>query len=208
MYVFASRRSRRALMIVATLIIVKGVWMPGRRFSLHERFEIERACRWGEPLRSAARRIGRPVSTVCRDVERNGGRSEYGAWRAHRLTAERARRPKPLKLVTCPELAEVVSNGLRQCWSPQQISGRLRVEHPDDPSWWVSHETIYQSLYLQGRGGLQRELLDALRSGRTRRRPKGRSPHRETSRIQNMLMISERPAEAADRAVPGHWESQ
>lgn len=180
--------------------------MPGVRLSLDERFRIERACRHDRPLREVARRLGRPASTVCREVVRNGGREEYLAWRAHRMASERARRPRPLKLVARPELAEVVSEGLRRCWSPQQIAGRLRHGHPDDPRWWVSHETIYRSLYLQGRGGLERELLDALRSGRTRRRPKGRNPRKTNNGIKDMVMISERPAEIEDRAVPGHWE--
>jgi IS30 family transposase len=110
-----------------------------------------------------------------------------------------------LKLVVRPELAEEVTRRLRRCWSPQQIAGRLRFDHPDDPHWWVSHETIYRSLYLQGRGGLQRELLEALRTGRTRRRPRG---YRVLGRgkLKDMVMISERPPEVQDRAVPGHWE--
>jgi IS30 family transposase len=178
--------------------------MPGSRLSLDERYEIERACRWGLPLREAGRRIGRPASTVAREVNRNGGRHGYGAWKANRLAGERARRPKPCKLVARPALAAVVGAGLRRCWSPQQIAGRLRVDHPDDPHWWVSHETIYRSLYLQGRGGLQRELLEALRSGRTRRR--SREERVTRGRIVGMIMIAERPPEAEDRAVPGHWE--
>lgn len=127
------------------------------------------------------------------------------AWKANRLARERARRPKPLKLLARPDLAEVGAQGLERCWSPQQIAGRLRVEHPNDPHWWVSHETIYRSLYLQGRGGLRQELLVALRSGRTRRRPHGRRL-KGHPKIKDMVMISDRPAEVADRAVPGHWE--
>jgi transposase, IS30 family len=121
------------------------------------------------------------------------------------MAVERARRPKPLKLVANPVLAEEVTRRLRRCWSPQQIAGRLRLEHPDDPNWWVSHETIYKSLYLQGRGGLERELRHALRTGRARRRRRG---YRVVGRgkVQDMVMISERPAEVEDRAVPGHWE--
>ena len=128
--------------------------MPGQRLSLDERFVIERMCRWGESLRAAARKVGRPPSTVAREVKLNGGRGQYSAWAAHRQAGERALRPKSLKLVTRPELAALVTEGLRTCWSPQQIAGRLRLEYPDDPRWWVSHETIYRSLYLQGRGGL------------------------------------------------------
>jgi IS30 family transposase len=142
---------------------------------------------------------------VTREVKRNGGRTQYRAWKAHRLAGERARRPKPLKLVDNPLLAAVVEQGLEQCWSPQQIAGRLRMEHPHDPHWWVSHETIYRSLFLQGRGGLRHELLAALRSGRTRRRPRGRHANGR-GKLTDMVMISERPAEVDDRAVPGHWE--
>jgi IS30 family transposase len=138
-------------------------------------------------------------------VARNGGRNNYGAWKAHRLAGERAQRPKPLKLIANPQLAALVSQRLRRCWSPQQIAGRLRLDHPDDPNWWVSHETIYRSLFLKGRGGLERELLEALRSGRTRRRPRGR--HNEArGKHKNMVMIADRPPEVEDRAVPGHWE--
>jgi len=100
----------------------------------------------------------------------------------------------------------VVEEGLVKRWSPEQISARLRLEHPDDPRWWVSHETIYQSLFLQGRGGLRKELLVALRTGRTRRRPKGRSVYKGLTSIPDMVMITERSPEADDRAVPGHWE--
>ena len=95
--------------------------------------------------------------------------------------------------------------GLRRCWSPEQIAGRLRLEHPDDPYWWVSHETIYKSLYLQGRGGLDKELRDALRTGRARRRSRDRVRTGYRS-VKDMVMISERPHEVEDRAVPGHWE--
>ena len=180
--------------------------MPGRRLSLDERFEIERGLRWGKSVHWVADRVGRPPSAIYREVARCGGREEYSAWRAHRVAAERARRPKPVKLDANADLAVVVTAGLRLWWSPQQIAGRLRREHPDDPRWWVSHETIYESLYLQGRGGLRRELLEALRSGRTRRRPKGPNPRREANKTRGMVMIADRPAEVDDRAVPGHWE--
>jgi IS30 family transposase len=146
------------------------------------------------------------VSTIAREVHRNGGRRRYVSWEADLAARERARRPKVRRLVADRVLAAVVEEGLRQCWSPAQIAGRLRLEHPDDPRWWVSPETIYQSLFLQGRGGLQRELLAALRTGRTRRWPEGRNPWNRNGHIKNMILISQRPAEVADRAVPGHWE--
>jgi IS30 family transposase len=103
-------------------------------------------------------------------------------------------------------LRDAVVAGLEQRWSPQQIAGRLRREHPDDPSWWVSHETIYQSLFVSSGGGLRKELTRALRTGRTQRRPKGTPRFYSGGPIAGKVMISERPAEVEDRAVPGHWE--
>jgi len=179
--------------------------VPGVRLSREERYVIERYIRFDRPLREAARLLGRPASTVCREVARNGGREGYGAWKAHWITGGRARRPKPLRLVATQGLAGEVKPGLRRCWSPEQIAGRLRLEHPDDPYWWVSHETIYKSLYLQGRGGLDKELRDALRTGRARRRSRDRVRTGYRS-VKDMVMISERPHEVEDRAVPGHWE--
>jgi IS30 family transposase len=178
--------------------------VPGVRLSLLEREEISRGLRANESLREIARRIGRPASTVSREVRRNGDARFYRAVIAESTALYRARRPKPRKLKTCPALAELVEGRLRKKWSPEQIAAWLRREHPDDPSWWVSHETIYRSLYLQGRGGLRRELRKALRTGRAARRPQGRSDGRGT--MLDMVMISERPAEVEDRAVPGHWE--
>ena len=127
----------------------------------------------------------------------------YRAWRAHQRAREQARRPKTAKLA-CPELAAQVTSWLHEWWSPEQISRRLRIEFPGDPMMRVSHETIYQALYVQGRGELRRELARCLRTGPGQApppRPRGRAGH-----IKDMVMISERPAEAGDRAVPGHWE--
>jgi transposase, IS30 family len=130
-------------------------------------------------------------------------RGQYRAWRAHQRAGARARRPKAGKLA-CPALAAQVSGWLAQWWSPVQIAHRLRIEYPGDPMMQVSHETIYQALYVQGRGELRRELARCLRTGRAARRPQGRLENR--GKIRDMVMISQRPAEAADRAVPGHWE--
>jgi IS30 family transposase len=179
-------------------------WSPGcSRLLLADREEISRGLSAGESLRSIARRLGRAPSTISREVEANGGRSHYRAVRAHHRAYGRARRPKTPKLVAGP-LTSLVESWLEAWWSPEEIARRLRIEYPHDTTMWVSHETIYQSLFVQGRGELRRELSRCLRTGRAQRRPKGRVERR--GKIPNMVMISERPAEAADRAVPGHWE--
>ncbi len=181
--------------------------MPGVRLSLEEREEIALGIASGRSLTGIARGVGRPVSTVAREVARNGGRGRYRAVVAERATRRRACRPKPRRLATDRALGREVERRLRLRHSPQQIANRLRLEHPDEPHWWVSHETIYQALYLQGRGGLRAELTGALRTGRARRRRKGPNPGRGAlGRLQDIVSISERPAEVEDRAVPGHWE--
>jgi IS30 family transposase len=176
---------------------------PAGRLSIADREEIRAGLERGESFTVIARQIGRAVSSVSREVGANGGRDGYVAWRAHRRAAQRSRRPKPFKLA-CPRLAGLVSEWLQEWWSPQEIARRLRIEFPDDPMMHVSHETIYQSLFVQGRGELRRELRRCLRSGRAKRRAQGREDRR--GKIADMVMISERPAEVADRAVPGHWE--
>jgi IS30 family transposase len=182
--------------------------VPGCRLVVEEREEIALGVAAGEPYASIARRLARPTSTVSREVRRH--RSADGCYRAvaaQRRADRDARRPKQPKLAKQPELAARVEAALNKKWSPRQISRRFRFEHPEDPSWWVSPEAIYHSLYLQGRGGLRAELTEALRSGRARRRAKGPKPGRGINgRIVNPVLISERPAEVADRAVPGHWE--
>jgi transposase, IS30 family len=175
---------------------------PGR-LSLADREEISICLHAGESFTAIAVRLGKAVSTVSREVAANGGRSRYRAWRAHERARERARRPKTPKLA-CPQLAAQVTAWLEQWWSPQQIARRLRIGYPGDPMMRVSHETIYQALYVQGRGELRRELARCLRTGRAKRHPRDRGENR--GRLKDMVMISERPAEAADRAVPGHWE--
>ena len=179
-------------------------WQPGPgRLSVADREEISLGVGAGESFTAIAGRLGRAVSTVSREVAAGGGRAGYRAWRAHRRAREQARRPKRCKLDD-PVLAAAVSAQLAAWWSPQQAAARLRAEHPGDPMMQVSHETIYQSLYVQGRGELRRELARCLRSGRAARRP--RRPADDRGKIAGKVMISERPAEAADRAVPGHWE--
>lgn len=179
-------------------------WSPGPgRLTLAEREEISLGLRRGARLTTIAIELGRSVSTVSREVAANGGRSDYRAWRAHERAYHRSLRPKPRKLAH-PRLAAEVTRGLRAWWSPDEISRRLRLEHPDDPMMQVSHETIYKTLFVQGRGELRRELARCLRTGRTQRRPRSRVETR--GRIPGMVMISERPAEVEDRAIPGHWE--
>jgi transposase, IS30 family len=171
--------------------------------SIADREEVLVGIRSGASLSSIARRLGRAPSTVTREVATNGGRDSYSAWVAHQRAREAARRPKPCKL-RAGRLLEEVSMRLEQLWSPDEIARRLPLDFPDDPEMRVSHETIYQSLFVQGRGELRRELARCLRSGRTSRKQRGRVERR--GRIPGMVNISERPAEADDRAVPGHWE--
>lgn len=179
-------------------------WAPGPgRLTLAEREEISLGLERAETFTTLAGRLGRAVSSVSREVAVNGGRDSYRAWRAHQRARERTRRPKTSKLA-CRRLVDQVEAWLREWWSPEEIARRLRIEFPDDPMMWVSHETIYQSLFVQGRGELRRELTRCLRTGRAKRRSRGRTERR--GQLPGMVMISERPAEIADRAVPGHWE--
>jgi IS30 family transposase len=179
-------------------------WSPGEhRLSLQDREEISRGLVAGESLREIARRLGRAPSSVSREVRRGGGRARYRAVKAHHGAYERARRPKRHKLAA-GRLCDHVSARLEELWSPEEIASRLRIEFPDDVEMRVSHETIYQSLYVQGRGELRRELSRCLRTGRANRRSRNRVKNQ--GKIPGMVMISERPAEVADRAVPGHWE--
>ena len=156
-----------------------------------------------ESMSSIARALGKSPSTVTREVKANGGRDAYSIWPAHVRARENTKRPKPSKLVTGP-LCDKVTTWLKKLWSPEEIANRLRHDYPGEPSMQVSHETTYQSLYVQGRGELRRELARCLRSGRATRRAQGRS--KKVGPVTNMVMISERPAEVEDRAVPGHWE--
>ena len=174
--------------------------------SLVEREEISRGVAVGDSLRSIGARIGRAPSTISRELARNGGRDGYRAHRADRAAIRRARRPKPSKLATNPGLRQVVEDLLEEWWSPQQVARWLRGAYPEDQEMWVSHETIYLSLFIQGKGALRRELTDCLRTGRAYRRPKTKRAPSGKGQIVDPVMISERPAEVEDRAVPGHWE--
>jgi IS30 family transposase len=176
------------------------------RLSLAEREELSRGLVAGDSLRLIAGRLGRSASTISREVAWNGHRDSYRAWRAEKTATRRAQRPKPVKLATHPRLCREVERRLREHWSPQQIAARLVCDYPDDSEMRVSHETIYRSLFVQARGALRKELTVFLRTGRTQRRSHKRTEHSGTGRLRGMVLISERPAEAADRAVPGHWE--
>jgi IS30 family transposase len=179
--------------------------VSGRYLSLADREEIAIGLARGESYRVIGARIGRPASTISREVERNGPRKRYRALRAQALAEERARRPKTAKLAGNAELRDWVQQHLEMKWSPEQISARLVIEFPRRRKMRVSHETIYQSIYVQGRGALRRELARSLRTGRALRKPRRKDDERR-GKIPGMVNISERPAEAADRAVPGHWE--
>jgi len=177
-----------------------------RVLSLEEREEISRGLAMGRSLRAIAEELGRSPSTVSREVRRNSVWRGYRATAADRRAWDRACRPKLGKLATCPRLRRAVEAGLERRWSPRQISSWLAKNHGEDPELQVSHETIYQALYVQGRGELRKELHRALRTGRATRKPRGRVQSRRSSRIPEMVNISKRPKEVADRAVPGHWE--
>jgi transposase, IS30 family len=176
------------------------------RLSLAEREEISRGLAGGELLRAIARRLGRASSKVAREVAASGGRRRYRACPADKAAVRRMRRPKPSKLAVCPRLRAVVEAKLELRWSPQQISGWLVATFPDEPEMRVSHETIYLSLFVQSRGALRKELTRYLRSGHTTRRRKGHTVMNGQGQLRGTLNIRQRPAEADDRAVPGHWE--
>jgi transposase, IS30 family len=179
----------------------------GRFLARWEREEIAVGLAQRLSYRQIAGRLGpgRSVSTVSREVARNSVRGVYRAHLAEREALARARRPKPAKLAAGGELREWVVRKLMVRWSPEQISRRLELEFPDRAEMRVSAETIYQSLYVQGRGALRRELAACLRTGRAVRQPR-RAAGPRRGKFPGMVMISDRPAEAADRAVPGHWE--
>jgi IS30 family transposase len=152
---------------------------------------------------SIAGRLGRSPSTISRELSRNSERDGcYRATTAHARAYGRASRPKPSKLVRNLKLRRQVEEDLLLRYSPEQIVGRLHREFPEDPEMRVSPETIYQSLYVQSRGALRRDLTKCLRTGRALRRPR-RQPHTRKNRIPGMINISERPAVVEDRAVPG-----
>src|SRR5216684_1430249 len=175
--------------------------------ALEEREEISRGIAAGRSIRRIAARLGRAPSTVTREVRRHGGRSAYRASEADSDAWDRALRPKPCRLASCPELRWRVAQKLALQWSPEQISGWLKREFPADEGMQLSHETIYRSLFVQTRGVLKKELMAHLRTARQMRQAKGgTTKSRPLGQLVDTVSIRERPAEAEDRAVPGHWE--
>jgi IS30 family transposase len=185
--------------------------IPRRRsrlaLTLSEREEISRSVVAGDSIRSIAKKLGRAASTISREIERNGDRKSYRASQADQAAWERAHRPQPCKLVKNRAMAHIVACKLKIAWSPEQIAGWLKYTYPDDEDYQVSHETIYRSLYIQARGALKKELLAHLRRTRVMRRSRHHTQKTDNhGRITDAVSISERPATAEDRAVPGHWE--
>jgi len=184
---------------------------PRRRsrlaLTLAEREEISRGIAAHQSARSMARSLGHSTSTVSREISRNGGYDRYRAALADEKAWVRARRPKRCKLANNPQLRQAVASKLRLDWSPEQIAGWLKRDHPGDECYRVSHETIYRSLFVQARGVLKKELLGHLRSKRTIRRSQRTDPNGDRrGQIKDLVSIRERPAAVEDRAVPGHWE--
>lgn len=175
-----------------------------RFLSALEREEISRGLVANESIRSIARRLGRSPSTVSRELKRNGGVARYRAAAADQHALRNARRPRVCKLRSSPRLARLVAQKLRRNWSPQQISGWLRVEYPNNREMRVSAETIYRTLFVQARGALKKELLRHLRLSKGMRGPK--VSRKQEGKIPDAISIRDRPAEVEDRAVPGHWE--
>lgn len=198
---------------VYRILLVRGGLPPRdrrrspRALALSEREEISRGVAHGESLRAIARRLGRAPSTISREVARHGGREGYRAAPADERAWARACRPKACRLATDAALRRVVRTKLQADWSPQQIAAWLRHRYPTDPRMWISHETIYRTLYVQARGALKRELTQHLRRGHVMRRSNpGVRAKQGRARIVDAVSIAERPASADDRAVPGHWE--
>src|SRR3984885_4097810 len=171
-----------------------------------EREEISRGLSSGESFRSIARRLGRAPSTVSREVARHGGRTRYRANHADYEASLSALRPKPCRLALNGRLRRVVASKLALEWSPEQVSGWLKIRYPDDENMQISHETIYKSLFIQARGVLKKELIKHLRTGRRFRYARRSASEELRGKIPETISIRQRPAEVEDRAIPGHWE--
>ncbi len=197
-------RERAAAPITVTALPL----VRGRFLNEDERLHIADRRRERATVRQIAVELDRDPSTISRELRRNAhpGSGDYRPHAAQARAEARTPRPKVSKIAANPELRQAVQDGLDLKWSPEQIVRRLRRDFPDRPELHVTHETIYQALYVQGRGELRRELAQALRTGRTMRRPRRQAQQRTPRMATEMVMISERPAEVEDRAVPGHWE--
>jgi len=198
---------------IRSVLLPRGGIRPAARrrsplaLTLAEREDISRGIASDSSIREIARRMNRAASTVSREIRRHGGGPAYRAHDADRQAWASALRPKRCLLATKRKLRDIVAGKLILDWSPEQISGWLKTQYPDDPSMRVSHETIYRSLFIQARGVLKKELMDYLRSKRRMRRSRHASVHGHSQgRIVDAISIRERPAEAEDRAIPGHWE--
>ncbi|WP_435191377.1 IS30 family transposase [Streptomyces sp. bgisy126] len=204
-------KRRRAVPPIGTEAVEEPPSPPSRYLREADRIHIADRLREKASMRQIAEELGRSPSTISREVRRNRRAMPNGGWyyRPHTAQAQAdARRPRPKtgKIGLNPELRDFVQDHLAMRWSPEQICQALRARFPDRPEMHVTHETVYQALYVQGRGELRRELTRALRTGRARRRPHRHACKRVSRPVKDMIMISERPAEADDRAIPGHWE--
>ena len=203
---------RHSSSIYGLLSKTGGIRPPDRKRSrlaltLSEREEISRSLAQDNSIQFIADSLGRSRSTIYREINRNGGKKKYRAAQADKAAWDRAKRPKVCKLACNRKLTPIIEKKLRERWSPDQIAGWLKLTHPNDKSYHVSHETIYRSLFIQARGVLKKELQQFLKSKRTIRRSKQSSLKNDgLGQITNTVSIRERPAEVEDRAVPGHWE--
>jgi len=198
---------------IRCVVSLQGGFVPAVRrrslrvLTLPEREDISRGIACGSSIRKIAQHLDRAASTVSREVGRHGGRSEYRANEADDQAWKSALRPKPCRLALHEQLQEIVASKLLLDWSPEQVSGWLKTQYPNDESLRVSHETIYRSLFIQARGVLKKELLGHLRSKRRIRRSQHAQIYKDSrGQIVEAISIRERPAEVEDRAVPGHWE--
>jgi IS30 family transposase len=210
---YIARELERSTPAVKYLVVQHGGIAPAMRrrapqsLSAADREEISRGLARDQSIRRIAAALGRAPSTISREIRRHGGPTKYRAAAADVEAWRRARRPKVCRLVELPRLRRLVEKKLHADWSPQQIAGWLMATFPDDPTLHISHEAIYRTLYVQARGALKRELVAHLRKSRGYRqgRKAARAPDLR-GQIVDAISISERPPEAEDRAVPGHWE--